>query len=142
MKTLLPIPDWWYYHVEGQRAPWDVTGAYSDAFLFTLALRCHLNKHTWTGDKYDEIFRVVKQWLPYDEAEEEITALVICINIKWQDIIEFFDSLFPGLGEEETKIPSVQPFSNAILVELPDRFDPKLEVCRIVNVKKLPIDLQ
>ena len=142
MKTLLPIPDWWFFHVEGCRAPWDVTGTYSDTFLFSVAFRCFLRREQWKEDRYSEILKCVKDSLNNTEDDDTLAALVIAINVKWNDLVDYFTDIDEDLNDSNTVVNERQPFVDVLFVDLPDRCVQHIATGRVINPRKPPIDLQ
>lgn len=142
MKTLLPIPDWWFFHVEGHQAPWDVSGTYSDSFLFALALKCFLGRADWTGDRYSEIMKCIVANLENPEDEDTLTSLCIILNVKWSELVDYFTELDKDLNTGNTTIAPQQPFRDVLLVDLPDRCVEHIATGRIIFPRKPPIDMQ
>lgn len=142
MKTILPIPDWWYFYVEGQRTPWETTGTYSDAFLFAMALKAYLGRELWTKARPEEIRKVILDNLDNTEDSDTLESLVLIVDLKWPELTEFFSELDDDLNVSNTTVAKRQPFSDALLVDLPDRCVGHIKTGRIIFPRKPPIDMQ
>lgn len=128
--------------MEGTRAPWDVTGTYSDTFLFSVAFRCFLCRNEWKADQYSEILKCVKASLNNTEDDDTLAALTITINVKWNELVDYFTDIDPDLNASNTTVDERQPFIDVLFVDLPDRCVAHIPTGRIINPRKPPIDMQ
>lgn len=142
MKTLLPIPDWWYFHVEGQRVPWDTTAVYSDVFIFSLALQCYLSRGAAHKPTADQVVEIIDTRLPTEEDVFEKESLATIILLKWAELTEYVSQFGDDLNETNTKVDSVQPFTDVILVDVPNQCVNPETICRFINLRRPPIDMQ
>ena len=142
MKALLPVPDWWFFLVEGQRTPWDSTAVYSDVFIFALAFQCYLERTPGKQPTAENVLATITRCLPTDEDAIEKDSLATIVLLKWAELVDYFSELGDNLTILNVEIERVQPFNDCILVDVPKDCVSKAEVGRFINLRKPPIDMQ
>ena len=142
MKTLLPIPGWWGFLIEGQRVPWDATAIYSEQWIFATAFRCYLRRDSFNKTTIEDCLAVINESLPVDDLAVEKESIATTILLKWGELVDFFSDFGTDLRTNNVKVFDNQPFEDVILVDLPESSISKDCTARVINLRKPPIDLQ